>query len=290
MKIDVLSPAKINLSLNITGKREDGYHFVDMVMQTISLYDEISVEVIKNSSGINLTCDNADIPTDISNTAYKGAKYYLDEINSDAQVNISIHKNIPAQAGLAGGSSDGAGVLFAMNKAFENKLSQDVMLKLCAKIGADVPFCLVGGTHLATGIGTTLNKIKDMPQCFIVVVKPYINVSTKIAYERSDLKGYSKDVQSSKIIQDINNENIVSIAKHLYNDFEEVMQLEEVNNIKNIMMNNNAIGASMSGSGPSVYGIFTDIEKAEQCSKELKNQFSEVFITQPVIEGCKISN
>ncbi len=289
MKIDVLAPAKINLTLNITGRRDDGYHFVDMVMQTVSLYDEITVEVIEGKSGINLTCDNAVIPTDSSNTAYKAAKYYLEKINrDDVLVNIRLIKNIPSQAGLAGGSTDAAGVVIALNEYFNNALTNVEMLDICSKIGADVPFCLFGGTSLSTGIGTTLKKLKAMPECFVVLTKPYINVSTKLAYELSDKKGYSQEVHSSKIAKCIDNDDIINLSKNLYNDFEEVMQLPEVDKIKQIMLSQGAIGASMSGSGSTVYSIFTDEKTAKNCVNTLKKEYDEVFLAKPVEKGCII--
>ena len=289
MKINVLAPAKINLTLDITGRTDNGYHYVDMIMQTISLYDEISVEIIEGESGIFLSCSNKDIPTDSSNTAYKAVKYYLEKINrNDVLVKININKNIPSQAGLAGGSTDASGVIYALNSYFNDILTSEEMLAICAKIGADVPFCLYGGTTHSTGIGTTLKKINSIPDCFIVLVKPEINISTKLAYELSDKKGYSKKVHSDEVIKFIDNKDIKNIAKNLYNDFEEVLIIEEINNIKQSMLNTNAVGAVMSGSGSTVYAIFTDENDAENCADIFKKQYKDVYLARPINCGCKI--
>ncbi len=287
--VEVKAYAKINLTLDIVGRRENGYHDVDMIMQTVSLYDKISVTVNENESEFLLTCNKENIPTDSSNTAFKAAKLYLEHIGKTCGAIINIEKNIPSQAGLAGGSADGAGVLYALNHYFNNEVPTNEMLTLCSKIGADVPFCYIGGTKLATGIGTTLSHIKNITNFYMVIVKPQINVSTKIAYEKADIRGYKNTfIHSKKMLNYIYNNDVKAIASNLYNDFESIMNLKEVEEVKNIMVNNNSLGACMSGSGSAIYGIFESKQECIECKEVLQNMYNEVFVAHTVNYGCKI--
>lgn len=290
MKTKVSAPAKINLTLDITGKREDGYHYVDMIMQSVSLYDEVTVELTDGGGEISLSCNKPDIPCNSKNTAYKAAELFLNELKASYNVKIDICKCIPSQAGLAGGSTDGAAVLFALNYLLGSPLEQSKLLTLCSQIGADVPFCLLGGTALATGIGTDLKKTEDMPQCFIVIVKPPVNVSTKLAYERSDARGYSGKIHSTDVLTHIRSNSISGVALGLYNEFENVLELNEIECIKEKMCKNGALGASMSGSGSAVFGIYDSEQAALGCADILKKEYNEVFVANPVKHGCKIIN
>lgn len=286
--VTVIAPAKLNLTLDIVGKRQDGYHFVDMVMQSVSLFDSITVK-LNNTEKITLQCNKSEIPIDSSNTAYKAAQLYLKEVNSNSGVSIAITKNIPSQAGLAGGSADGAGVLVALNYLFSNKLTTDKLLDLGASIGADVPFCINGGIQHATGIGTTLCSINEcMPECYIVLVKPKIGVSTKLAYEKCDENGYAQIPHSKKLFDSLKAKSLKALSNCLYNDFEAVLNITEVNSIKAALTENGAIGACMSGSGPTVFGIFADKSSAEACAALISNNTTEVFITTPINYGVKI--
>lgn len=285
--VTVYAPAKINLTLDITGKRSDGYHTVDMVMQAVSLYD--TVEVTAQPGGeIRVSCTEQAIPTDSQNTAYRAAELFLKETKRSDGAAISIKKQIPMEAGLAGGSSDAAAVLLGLNKIYGEPLTMDELSKLASAVGADVPFCLYGGTMLATGTGTHLQNIYQMPDCFIVLVKPPVGVSTKEAYRLCDGRGYDVPVHSRELIACLKRGNIHDAARSLYNAFEQVLELGQVQEIKDKLLSFGAGGACMSGSGPTVFGIFTNEQKAYECAESFTKDFREIFVVKPIQTGCFI--
>lgn len=282
MRVTIDAPAKINLFLNIMGRRSDGYHIVTMVMQSVSLFDEITV-ADDDSAEISVSCSDDSVPCDETNTAYMAAKAFLEKnglINKG--VNIKIKKNIPSQSGLAGGSADAAAVLHALNKIFDTKLTDDELADIGELVGADVPFCVYGGTMTADGIGTILTPLPDMPKCSILIVKPKISVSTKEAYEKSDLLGYDNLRSKEHMTEAICGANLRDISKQLYNKFEEVMDISEVKAIKQIMIENGALGSAMSGSGSAVFGIFDKKSVCDDCADILKAHYDEVFVAEPV--------
>ena len=287
--VKVIAPAKINFTLDITGKLENGYHTVDMIMQAVDLCDTITVT--KNNGGIKLTCDKDFVPCDERNTAYKAVLLFAEHCNIDCDVDVHIKKNIPAQAGLAGGSTDGAAVLIALNELYSTNLSIDTLAQLGAKIGADVPFCLYGGTMLATGIGTTLEKLDNigcMHDKFILLCKPYVNVSTPLAYKKSDERPYSTAVHSTAVINAMRSNSLEDFCNGLYNDFDSLLQIDEVQKIKSIMKENGALASVMSGSGPTVYGVYSTLQNAEATANILKKEYSDVFIAKLCECGCRI--
>lgn len=287
--VKVLAPAKINFTLDITGKLDNGYHTVDMVMQSVDLYDVVTVE--KNTAEINLTCDKDFVPCNSSNTAYKAVQLFSEHCNIDCTVDIHIQKNIPAQAGMAGGSTDGAAVLVALNELYQTNLTIDELAMIGSKIGADVPFCFYGGTMLATGIGTTLEKIEHNLQLnnyYILLCKPYVNVSTPLAYKKSDERPFSSVVHSKAVIKAMQNNDINGFCNQLYNDFDSLLMIDEVQHIKTVMKENGALASVMSGSGPTVYGVYSTKEQAENTSELLKSEYSDVFVAKTCDNGCKI--
>lgn len=289
-KVIVSAPAKINFTLDITGKLPNGYHTVDMIMQSVSLCDKVIVEK-SDFNRINLTCDKQHIPCDERNTAYKAVVLFSEYVKKECNVNIHIEKDIPSQAGLAGGSTDGAAVLIALNKLFETNLSLDELAVIGAKIGADVPFCLYGGTMLATGIGTDLKRINhntNLCNYSVLLCKPLINVSTPEAYKKSDNREYTKLVHSKKSIEYLTNGNISEFFKSLYNDFDSLLMLEEVQKIKSIMNENSCIKSVMSGSGPTVYGVYETKEQAQYTANILSKIYNDVFIANAINNGCTI--
>lgn len=292
--IKILAPAKINLTLDITGKLSNGYHTVDMVMQSVGLYDEITVEKKsvseKSQNIINIFCDKENIPCDKRNTAYKAAELFAEKCGILCNVDITIKKNIPSQAGLAGGSTDGAGVLVALNILYDTKLSAGELSEVAAKVGADVPFCLYGGTMLATGTGTDLKKIEHnfkLDNYFVLLCKPQINVSTPEAYKKSDSRPFSENIHSKALIDALINENETAFFDNLYNDFDNLLNLEDVQKIKNIMNQYGCIKSVMSGSGPTVYGFFSDYERTGAAANNLKKIYDDVCITKVCDTGCK---
>lgn len=289
--ITVKAPAKINLTLDILGRRPDGYHNVAMVMQTVSLYDTVTVDLADGEGdGIEVTCPAyPDVPCDERNIVCKAARaFYKQTSVSPRPLKINVDKVIPTQAGLAGGSADGAAVVLALNQLFETRLTMQEMADICARFGSDVPFCLLGGTMLATDTGTTLKKLTAMPKCFIVICKPDISVSTAEAYARCDARPPKGFVYTDELIKRLYSRDIRGLSTCLYNEFEQVMELDEINEIKRMMLSEKALGASMSGSGSAVYAIFNNEKKAQNCVNILNKKYNRVFLTQPVKDGCFI--
>lgn len=284
MKVSIDAPAKINLFLDIRGKRSDGYHIVSMVMQSISLCDEITVSDTDDGE-IKIICSDENIPIDESNTVYKAVELFFKETEKENNgIEIKIKKNIPTEAGLAGGSTDAAAVLFALNEIFKTELSRKELAEIGAEIGADVPFCVYGGTMMASGIGTILSPLPDLPDCYFVIVKPKIGICTKEAYEKSDSSEFLAIKGMDKITEAICEANIKSIAKNLYNKFEEVMALPEIEAIKEFMLKCGALGASMTGSGSAIFGIFDNENMRDNCARRLEEQYDSVYTAEPLSE------
>lgn len=292
MQLKVKAPAKINLSLDIVSKRPDGYHDVAMVMQAVSLYDTVTVsdEVDENvTSSVTVTCDVAGIPTDSSNIVCKAAQQFFRYTGIDEKnISVDIQKNIPSQAGLAGGSTDAAAVIVALNRMFDAKLTENQMCEIGEKVGADVPFCIVGGTKLAKGTGTTMTKLPPLNKCSILICKPDVNVSTAQAYAMCDSKPPKGYIVTNDVVGMICKRNLRGAAQCLYNEFEAVMQLPEINDIKRAMLKNKALGSCMSGSGSAVFGIFLNEKKALKCKDAMSADFDNLYICEPVSIGCKI--
>lgn len=289
MKITVLAPAKINLSLDVGGLRSDGYHQVSTVMQAVSLYDQITLTSAEGGE-ITISCDYPGVPCDESNIVYKAAMRFFESTGiPKTGIHIEINKVIPTQAGLGGGSSDGAAVLVGLNRMFDAHLKTKELCAIGEKVGADVPFCINGGTQYGTGTGTTLEKIRSMPRANIVICKPEdVSVSTKEAYAKVDEKGEKVAEYSKYLIRTIYSGDLRNFCATLYNDFEEALQLPQVAEIKRLMFLNKAKGALMSGSGSAVYGIFSSERQAKKCVDELSKSYGQVFLCKPVKDGCKI--
>lgn len=287
MKITVQSPAKLNLFLDITGKRSDGYHLIDTIMQSVSLYDDITVTIDKDGSGISLSCSREDIPCDSSNTAYKAAEQFFAHTGLPmGGVHIKIKKRIPSGAGMAGGSTDAAGVLYCLNELTGADLSKDELAEIGERIGADVPFCVYGGTMSAGGIGTILSPLPDMPDAEIVIVMPSFRISTKEAYAKSDTLGYDEPKSMDAAASAVCSGHIGAIAGNLYNRFEEVADIAEIASIQSLMKDCGALGALMTGSGSAVYGLFDSKDRAEDCESKLREQnYHDIYIVHPVACG-----
>lgn len=282
MKTEINAPAKINLFLEITGREQNGYHTLDMVMQSVSLCDKLSVELTDGSGRITLSCDDDAVPLGETNTAYKAALLFLKSAGcTDRDVSVDIKKNIPSQAGLAGGSADAAAVLASLNRLFDSPLDTAELCTIGERVGADVPFCICGGTMLASGTGTTLYRLKSMPQCSIVIIKPDVSVSTAEAYKRSD-EVKSMDRKSSEaMLMAIKQNDLSALCREVYNRFEEVMSLSEIDRVKQELLQRGALTACMTGSGSAVFGIFDNRAAAEKCCEELKNDYPTVSLCVP---------
>ena len=288
--------AKINLSLDVTGVRENGYHDVRMIMQSIELCDYLDIEV-NNSGRIELTCSNPEIECDKSNLIYKAADKLINKavdeeiIDKNTGVTISLQKNIPIAAGLAGGSTDAAATLVGLNEELGLGYSSSELRGLGVTLGADIPFCIEGGTYLSEGIGEVLSKLKDAPDCFIVLVKPDINVSTKFVYDNMILNEETVHPDVDAMLDAIETGSIKRVADCLDNLLATVTEKEYpiIVDIKNILKENGALNAIMSGSGPTVFGLFDDEEKAKEALSilESKVEFKQGFVTTFAKYGIK---
>lgn len=278
MSIKIFAPAKINLFLEILNLRNDGYHNVNMLMQSVNLCDELVIS--KSFDGeIKVACDKKLDCSEKDNIVYKLAKKFFEYTGiKNPGVHINIKKIIPEKAGLAGGSSDGAAVLVGLNKMFETNLSTEKLCSIAEKVGSDIPFCIVGGSALATGIGTEISKINSNLSFWTVIIKPPVNISTKEAYESID-KCQDYDLKDpTKILDALKQNDFKTLCENLFNRFEENTQEKEIGKIKKLLLDNGSLGACMSGSGPSVYGIFESFESAKLCEKVMKKYYKNVFV------------
>lgn len=275
------SYAKINLSLDVVNKRSDGYHNLKMIMQTVSLYDIITVD---KSDNVEITCTNKNVPCDESNIVYKCAKKLLDLRDKSYGFKIHIEKNIPMAAGLAGGSSDGATVLKEINRIYDLGFSMDELKKIGATIGADIPYCLEGGTYLCEGIGDILTKTDDFDYDKILLVKPPINVSTPWVFKNLKLDEISSHPNTEKVIECLKGCDISGLKRCSANLLESVTEKEypEIKNIKEKMYSLGASFSMMSGSGPTVFGIFENETDLNNAYEYFKSLYQEVFKVKTV--------
>lgn len=284
------SRSKINLSIDVLGKREDGYHFVEMIMQSIDLCDYITINE-NNENIINIKSNSKDIPLNDENIVYKATKLIKDKFNIDKGIDISIEKNIPIAAGLAGGSGNCAAVLVGLNKLWNLNLDHKELEEIGLKLGADVPFCINGGCSVARNIGEDLEKIKELDEkFFIVICKPEIFVSTKEIYESLDLNNLGKRPNNNELIKSLENNNIINLSNNMANVLENVTikKYKEIDDIKNIMKECKCLSTMMSGSGPTVFGIFDSIESAKDCESKLLKKYRQAYITKSSDKGVEI--
>lgn len=274
--------AKINISLDVVGKREDNYHLLKMIMQTIDVYDE--VEVKKANTGINLRCNKRFVPNDERNIAFKAAKLIMETYDIKSGVYINIKKNIPVSAGLAGGSTDGAAVLRIMNKLFELNLKFEELRELGLKLGADVPYCIEGGTALCQGIGEKITQLTSFKNHILILVKPSFAVSTKEVYRNYNIDKALKHPKTTDLIRAIEKDDLYYVCDNMRNLLENVTLREhkEIIDLKEEIIKLGAINSMMSGSGPSVYGFFDDMLKAQECYDYMKKKYKDVFITRTI--------
>ena len=279
--------AKINLGLDILRKREDGYHEVRMIMQTIQMYDVLEMKRVRKP-GISLSVNYSYIPNDERNLVYKAAKLLMDEFQVKGGVDIHLEKFIPVAAGMAGGSSDAAAALVGINRLFKLGLSQKELMDRAVNIGADVPYCVMRGTALAEGIGEKLTRITQVPDCFVLIGKPGINVSTK-AYESLQLDKISSHPDIDGMIGDIERGDLLAMTQKMGNVFEPgiIEKYPVIGEIKALMESHGALKAMMSGSGPTVFGIFDNREKMEAAAEVLRESrlAKTVFATEVTKAG-----
>lgn len=274
--------AKINITLDVVGKRDDGYHLLKMIMQNIEVYDLININKIK--SGITLSCNKKYVPEDDRNLAYKAARIFLEKYKINEGVEIYIKKNIPVAAGLAGGSTDAAAVLKAMNLLFEVNASNEELMDLGLSLGSDIPYCIKGGTALCEGIGEKVIPLASFKGHVLVIAKPAFGVATKEVYGSLDINKIYKHPDTDSIIEAINNNDINTVSNCMKNVLENVTLKKHkiLRDIKREMKEAGALNSQMSGSGPTIFGFFDDMLKAQLCYDRLKAKYPEVFITRTI--------
>jgi 4-diphosphocytidyl-2-C-methyl-D-erythritol kinase len=277
--ISLDAPAKINLSLDVLGKREDGYHTLQMIMQTVQLHDTISIHKIPYD--VEIKCEAPYVPNNSSNIAYKAATAMIDKYGLKTGVRIEINKNIPVAAGLAGGSTDAAAVLKGINSLFDLGLEQNDLMLLGKTIGADVPYCIMGGTALAEGIGEQLTVLPELGNIPVLLVKPRIGVSTAWVYKNLNLSKVNKRPDTEKLISALAARDIKTLAANMVNVLESVTleRYPVIDKIKKELLKYGALGSMMSGSGPTVLGLFDDTAKAEYALNKFKNSRHECIFT-----------
>ena len=285
MRIERKAYATINLGLDVTGKREDGYHIVSMIMQNVDLYDTLTFE--KNDTGeIILNASSPKIPTDDSNLICKVAKQLREKYGVKDGVAVYLEKRIPVAAGMAGGSTDGAATYMALNKLWNLGLDTKTMCELAVKLGADIPYCIIGGTALAEGIGEELTTISDMPKCHLVIAKPDIDVSTGWVYKTLDSKKIENHPDIAGVRTAIENDDLNGMCEKIGNVLEYVTasKYSVINDIEKIMEDNGAVKAFMTGSGPTVFGVFDSEQKAKEAVEAVKTSgiAPELFLTKPI--------
>ncbi len=264
-EIELKARAKINLSLDVVRRRDDGYHEVRMIMQTVDLYDELTIKK-REEPGIKITTDVKDIPVNEDNLIYKTANMLMEKYRIQQGIDIYLKKVIPVAAGMAGGSTDAAAAFVGINELFELQIPKEELMKMAVKIGADVPYCILGGTALSEGIGEVLTPLPNPPQCYLVIAKPDIYVSTKYVYEnlRANELKHHPDIDAMAAC--IKEKNLKKMAQLMENVLENVTVVEYpiIEEIKNTMKRCGALNALMSGSGPTVFGIFESEENANK--------------------------
>ncbi len=276
--------AKINLTLDVLGKRDDGYHDLQSVMQTISIRDDIEID-LDTGKPWKLVCDKEDIPTDERNLAWKAAKVYFDRIGKEPNgLEIRIKKRIPAQAGLGGGSADAGAVLRALNKHYGQPLSILALAELGAQVGSDVPFCTLCGTAMVEGRGERLRKLPDLPECFFVVCKPAFSVSTPELYQKIDSAVIAKRPDHQAMESALLAGDLGKVAENILNVFDPVVTEDhlELNYIKSIFNSYGAVAYQMTGSGSAVFAIVPDFEFAAVICSMLKDNYPDIFIARAV--------
>lgn len=276
--------AKLNLTLDVLGKRPDGYHDLKSVMQTVSLHDCVELD-LHTGEDWKLTCNREDIPCDSRNLAWKAAALFCAELGKDPQgITIRMEKCIPSGAGMGGGSADAAAVLRLLNQYYGEPLTPEELAALGAKVGSDVPFCVLGGTVMCEGRGEVMRRLPDMPKCVILGCKPEFSVSTPVLFRKMDAVEIAKHPDNDAMEQAITCADLPAIAREIYNVFDPVVSEDhpEIGHIKSVCDAHGALASQMTGSGSVVFAIMPDLVSAESAAQVLKKTYAQVFLAEPV--------
>ena len=281
--MELLANAKINLTLDILRKREDGYHDLQMVMQAVTLADAITVAPAQGAEG-QASSDLHFLPTGGKNLAQMAAAAFRQATALGDEVDVAIQKRVPVCAGLAGGSADAAAVLRAMNQLTGAGLSPAELAKIGERVGSDVPFCVLGGTALAEGRGELLTPLSPLPPCHIVICKPPFSISTPQLFSRVNVRKIVRRPDTAGVMAALDAGDLAGVARRMYNVFEDVLErrrFDQIAAIKAALIDCGALGASMSGSGPSVFGLFDDLDNAQTACERLRENYRDVFLCGP---------
>lgn len=285
--IQLKSRGKINLSLDVLGKRPDGYHEVKMIMQEIDLYDNITLVERRDREDIQIVSECSYIPKNNTNIAFKAARLLKEDFHIPWGLDIYIDKHIPVAAGLAGGSSNAATVLKGLNRMWKLNLSMEDLIKIGSQIGADVPFCIMGGAAIAEGIGEKLTAIDGLKNTWMVLAKPYISVSTAEVYSRLDLTTIDNRPDIDKVLKAIQERDLYTLCNNMVNVLETVTEKKYpiIKELKKKMIEYHSIGSMMTGSGPTVFGIFKKYEQAKSAYDNLKIINKQTYMVQSYSKG-----
>ncbi len=282
---EISAPAKLNLTLDVLGKREDGYHNLKMVMQSVGLCDTLTLKAAEGK-GVSVRTNLKFLPNDRRNLAAAAALHFYEATGTDPRgLHIGIHKKIPVCSGMGGGSSDAAAVLRALNVMTGAGLTDRQLAQIGSKVGSDVPYCVLGGTALAEGRGELLTPLPPMPDCLFVICKPGFSVSTPRLFSYIDCAKIRCRPDTAGVLAALRAGDVGAVGRRLYNVFEDVLpsrMAAEVRRIKSLLIEYGALGAVMSGTGPAVYGIFNDPARAGAAKEQLERIYNEVFLTKPV--------
>lgn len=283
----IRSYGKINLFLNIIGRRKDGYHDIETLIQRIDLFDEIEVNIDKNFNGIEIevTCDHKNVPNNHENLCYKACKWFMEKYDLKGKVTIVIYKNIPVFGGLGGGTSNAAEIIKLLNKIYELNVSLEILSRESIILGADFPYSVLGGSILCEGIGEKLYKLPSLSNKYVVIVKPSFGFSTKDVYENFNIENMKYNINKNHMIRALENRDFNEVYKNISNtlEYSNVFGMNVIREIEEEFINLGAMASSMSGSGSCVYGMFDDFNKAQSCYDEFKNKY-EVFLTKTIDE------
>jgi len=281
-ELTVDANGKINLALNVIRKREDNYHDIDTIMQQIDLKDTITIRDRKK--GIKIECNIPEVPLDSSNLVYSAWEKMKEKTGINRGIHIIIKKNIPVASGLAGGSTDAAAVLKGLNKFWKTDMTEEELMDIGASVGADIPFCIMGGTALARGIGERLIELNSFSNKFILLANPGIPVSTVEVYKKLNLDKIERRPNMDRLVQAVEDDDIYTLAENMKNVLEEVTleKFKQIEVIKEDMMRFGALGSLMSGSGPTVFGLFDNENDLIKCKVELEKKVPKVLITKTI--------
>ena len=284
-QVTVLAPAKLNLTLDVVGLEPNGYHSLDMIMQTIDLYERIT---LRKSSDLRLRLPGSRVPANDSNTAIKAALAFFHYTGLLAGVDMEIRKAVPVRAGMAGGSADAAGVLVGLNALYDARLSFSELWSLAAGIGADVPFALLGGTARVKGVGDVMKALPPCPDCWFTVCMPAVGVSTPKAFARYDEIGSSVHPDGEAAEQAVRAGDLDALAAQMKNALEESSESRHNEPIRRILDENGALASLMTGSGAAVFGVFRTEQQAQAAAQALRGQYRQVYVQRPCLGGARV--